>query len=243
LLDEESRQALARTLGWMNLGTEHLETLIEGLPGETLSRSSSLPGWTGKHIVTHLARNADALVNLLTWAQTGIETPMYATPEQRAADIAEGAKRSTAVVRADFLSANRRLDHSVGTMSDGAWCATVRTVRGRSLPAVDVVWLRCREVWIHAADLHHDALLVAPDELVDALLQDVIDHFSGSSEPPSLNLRLLDRNVSRYVGGARDHSISVAGSTRDILMWLTGRSFDGVLADDNQPLPSLPAWL
>jgi hypothetical protein len=36
---------------------------------------SLLPGWSRGHVLTHLARNADGLRNLLIWARTGVETP------------------------------------------------------------------------------------------------------------------------------------------------------------------------
>ena len=52
-----------------------------------LRAESLLPGWTRAHVLAHLANNADALVNLLTWARTGVETPMYASPEAREAGI------------------------------------------------------------------------------------------------------------------------------------------------------------
>ncbi len=45
-------------------------------------------------MITHLSRNADGLVNLLHWAQTGVETTMYVSDEKRDADIAAGAGRS-----------------------------------------------------------------------------------------------------------------------------------------------------
>ena len=51
-------------------------------PG-SLGDPSRCPGWTRGHILTHLARNADALVNLVTNATTGSSTPMYASPESR----------------------------------------------------------------------------------------------------------------------------------------------------------------
>ena len=47
-------------------------------------------------MLAHLARNADGCVNLLTWARTGIETPQYRSAEQRDADIAAGAGRTSA---------------------------------------------------------------------------------------------------------------------------------------------------
>ena len=36
---------------------------------------SLLPGWSRGHLLTHLARNADGLRNLLVWARTGVATP------------------------------------------------------------------------------------------------------------------------------------------------------------------------
>ena len=66
-------------------------------PGWTTPRSrapSLCEGWTRAHVVTHIARNADALSNLVHWATTGEPTPMYASPESRDADIAEGARRA-----------------------------------------------------------------------------------------------------------------------------------------------------
>ena len=48
------------------------------------SAPSLLPGWTRGHVLTHVARNADSLVNLLTWARTGVVTPQpQPAPAQR----------------------------------------------------------------------------------------------------------------------------------------------------------------
>ena len=54
---------------------------------------SLLPGWSRGHVLTHIARNADGMVNLLRWARTGTQTPMYASAQSRAADIEAGAGR------------------------------------------------------------------------------------------------------------------------------------------------------
>ena len=48
---------------------------------------SLLPGWTRGHLLTHLARNADGLRNLLTWARTGVMTPQYHSAAARDEDI------------------------------------------------------------------------------------------------------------------------------------------------------------
>jgi maleylpyruvate isomerase len=62
---------------------------------------SLLPGWSRGHVLTHIARNADGLRNLLIWARTGAETPMYASAESRSADIEAGAGRPAAELAAD----------------------------------------------------------------------------------------------------------------------------------------------
>jgi maleylpyruvate isomerase len=50
--------------------------------GDAQAREPSLlPGWTRGHVLSHIARNADGMVNLLNWARTGTETPMYASAE------------------------------------------------------------------------------------------------------------------------------------------------------------------
>ncbi|BBC38326.1 hypothetical protein SGFS_096200 [Streptomyces graminofaciens] len=75
-----------RVLEWVGDGQARLQEAVDALPPHAVAEPSALPGWTRGHLLTHLARNADALVNLLTWARTGVRTPMYTTPDQRASD-------------------------------------------------------------------------------------------------------------------------------------------------------------
>ena len=58
-------------------GERLFATALGRLTDEELDRPSLLHGWDRRHVVAHVARNADALLNLLTWARTGTETPMY----------------------------------------------------------------------------------------------------------------------------------------------------------------------
>lgn len=90
-------------------------------------------------MIAHVARNADALVNLLAWARTGVETPMYASPESRDADIATTASLPPAALRADLIEARTRLAEAVEQLSETAWVAQVRTAQGRTVPAREVV--------------------------------------------------------------------------------------------------------
>ena len=49
------------------------------LTDEDMRAPSLLPRWSRGHVVTHLARNADALCNLVHWAESGVETPNLMT--------------------------------------------------------------------------------------------------------------------------------------------------------------------
>ena len=96
--------------------TEQLIDSAAGLSAEDLAAPSLLPGWTRGHILAHVARNADALVNLLEWARTGEETPMYPDAATRDRDIEAGAPRS--------------LEEHLEDLRDSAARFTAFTIRG-----------------------------------------------------------------------------------------------------------------
>src|ERR1041385_6710494 len=80
-----------RELSWVAEGQAQFEQAVMEL--DDLTGPSRLPGWTRGHVVTHVARNAEALTRLLAWARTGIEPPMYPSAQARDADIEAGAAR------------------------------------------------------------------------------------------------------------------------------------------------------
>lgn len=236
--------AFPTLLTWTHDGTELFEQEVAKLDADAAGEPSLLPGWTRAHVITHVARNADALVNLLTWARTGVENPMYASPEQRNADIERGAGRTAADLRADLLEADRRLADAIANLPEQAWSAQVRSARGRDIPASEVPWMRIREVWIHAADLGCGTRFTDfPAELVDALLDDAAGAFSAREDGPALLLDPTDRERQRRIGP--QPGVTVSGTASDLLAWLLGREAGSELrADtrDGRP-PALPAWL
>ncbi len=72
---------------WMRAGTTMFTRQVSALSESGARAPSRLDGWTRAHVVAHVARNAEALARLAAWAHTGIETPMYSGPAQRADDI------------------------------------------------------------------------------------------------------------------------------------------------------------
>ncbi len=111
-----------------------------------------LPGWTRGHVLTHVARNADALGNLVTWARTGVVTPAYPSREHRKADIEAGSRRPWEVLLADVRDSSARFAEAAGGLSVDAWLAELDLPDGRH-PAAVVPWRRLREVEVHHVDL------------------------------------------------------------------------------------------
>jgi maleylpyruvate isomerase len=225
--------------GWIDLwerGEAHLATALGRLVEEDYARPSLLPGWTRAHVLAHLARNADAIVNLLTWARTGTETPMYASAEARDRDIEETARRSPQELEADVLGGTARLAAAVREMPPQAWSATVRTNRGREIPAADAVWMRCQEVWVHAVDLDSGVeWSEVPDRVLERVVDEVFRAWGGRDEVPDVVVFAGDREWG-------SGSLAVAGSLPDAAAWLTGRS-DGAGLRADGPLPQLPRWV
>jgi maleylpyruvate isomerase len=228
---------IPETLTWWEDGERHLGTALGRLVDEEFDRPTLLPGWDRAHLLAHVARNADALVNLLTWARTGVETPMYASPEARDAGIAETAQLPPDQLRGEVLIATERLVEAVRGMPEQAWTAEVRSAQGRTIPASEVPWMRCREVWVHSVDLDEGITFAdIPEDVQAALVDDVFrvwDRRGG--DVPDVVLFAGDREW----GTGR---LAVAGSLPAVTAWVTGRSGgEGLTADG--PLPAVPPWL
>jgi maleylpyruvate isomerase len=224
------------TLGWWEDGERLLGTALGRLTDEDFDGASLLPGWTRRQLLAHVAGNADALVNLLTWARTGVETPMYASPEAREAGIARAAAVPPAELRAEVLEAAGRLAVAVRLMSDEAWAAPVRTAQGRTVCAAEVPWMRCREVWVHAVDVvagvSFDDL---PEDVLAALASDVVGVWSRREQLPDASFSAGGRSWGQ---GA----VSVSGPLPALTGWLSGRTGPQELTADG-PFPALPPWL
>lgn len=223
------------------VATDALTSAVNKLDNITVRGPSLLPGWTRAHVITHLARNADALLNLLIWARTGVEHPMYASKADRDADIERGSVRGYWLLAEDLSAACERFLHAAETMPEWCWSTTMSTSRGSTIQASRVPWLRMREVWMHLVDLDAGVDFDAVgDDAVEYLLDDVVQDFDGRTDVPSLTVdaALPDgRRRSWHVGA--DGGPIVGGRGIDLLAWLTGRS-DG--AELVGALPTLPPW-
>ncbi|MEV6639537.1 maleylpyruvate isomerase family mycothiol-dependent enzyme [Amycolatopsis sp. NPDC051371] len=224
------------TLPWMREGTKHFLAVVESLSDSDFRTDSRLPGWSKAHVVGHVARNAEALTRLATWARTGMETPMYADRSQRAAEIEESAALPPQELRKSLVDSAQRLDSELGRLEPGGWTAQVRSALGRTIPAAEVPWMRIREVWLHATDLGSDTLFDGiPEGVVDLLLDDVCANLSGKDGCPSVTVAPADRNTEWRLG-AGDPGATAHGRAAGLVGWVTGRL-------PRPDLPPLPGWL
>ncbi|MEW2386141.1 DinB family protein [Micromonospora sp. NPDC047707] len=230
------------SLRWMAQGTKIFFDALAALPDDELDQPTALDGWTGKHLLAHVAANADALVNLTRWARTGEETPMYSSPEQRDADIEAGTRRPTAELRVWAAQAAAALDARLAELNEKQWTHRVRTAQGRMVPAEEIPWMRAREVMVHAADLGagvgFDDL---PSDFLATLIDDIAAKRSGGGGP-ALMLAARDQKCMWAVTGTGE-PILLTGTVAGLAAYLSGRAADGVTGSGGQPAPELPRWL
>jgi maleylpyruvate isomerase len=94
---------------------------IEHLDDDTARRQSQLPGWSIGHVLTHIARNADSHVRMLTGALRGEHLKQYAGGmEQRAREVDAGADRPARDLVEDVKQSAAALESARTAMSPHA---------------------------------------------------------------------------------------------------------------------------
>ncbi len=235
------RRTFADARRWTEFGTERLLAATRDWGEPELSAPSGLPDWTRKHLVAHLAANADALGNLVHWAATGERTPMYSSPEQRAADIEAGAKRSAPELTTWLRESAERLAAAMNALDERQWRTEVVTAQGRTVPATEVPWMRAREVCVHAVDLAADVgFSDLPADFLAALADDVVGK-RGAKPDTAVALTATDTGETWHLPGTGT-PVEVSGSLADVTAYLTGRPH-AVATTDGSSAPDLAAWL
>jgi maleylpyruvate isomerase len=208
------------------------------------SGASRLPRWTRGHVLTHLARNADGLVNLLTWARTGVEHPMYASDADRDADIAEGGNRISRLLQEDLRASNQRFFAAAEALPSTAWETSVTARAGAELPVSRIPFVRLSELAIHLVDLDcgvgFSDVVDKLGERTERLVKHAVAPYRKREGIPAVRLAvtLPDERVTTWEFGTGD-PVAVAGAAADAVGWLTGRA-DGAALDG--PAPALPTW-
>jgi maleylpyruvate isomerase len=218
--------------------TALLRTSAEQISDQQAREPSLLPGWSRGHLLTHLARNADGLRNLLTWARTGATTPQYSSPQERSEGIERGAGRPAAELLADLAESAAALDAAAASLPEEAWAAHVAWHA-----AWYTLWRRLTEVEIHHVDLGLGYSRADWPEAFAAYSLEQYAEFFDAEDAPAAVLRAPDARVVVRIGPPADQpATTVTGPVRDLLAWLTGRSAgDELSAEPAGPLPALPS--
>ncbi|MEU3463205.1 maleylpyruvate isomerase family mycothiol-dependent enzyme [Streptomyces sp. NPDC006733] len=232
----------ARDAATLSAATERLIDSVAALPATAVAEPSLLPGWTRGHVLAHLARNADALRNLLTWARTGEETPMYPDGEVRDKEIDDGAGRPLAEHVDDLRSSAERFALAAAEISPQAWAAQVRMRSGKVIAAAEVPWRRLVEVHFHHVDLGigygFDDL---PAEFTGRQLDALLDGLSGHEGVAAVRVRDTGSGATWDLGAATEPELTVSGTGNALLAWVGGRAKgEGLTTDPDLPLPVLP---
>ncbi|MDT7718945.1 MAG: maleylpyruvate isomerase [Pseudonocardiales bacterium] len=231
-----------RELSWVADGQALFEHTVMRL--DDLRGPSRLPGWTRGHVVTHVARNAEGLGRLLTWARTGIETPMYPSARARDTAIEAGAGRPKSEQLDDLRDTGAAFAASAQELSPNQWDATVGTRHG-PMPAARVAWARVRELWLHLVDLDAGVEIdEMPDAIASMLVRDVAA-WMHTRVPAEIQLQLPDGQLLAFGPDAtavRPGTGPVSGPVQRLAGWLTGRSSGSALTAPGG-VPELPSWI
>jgi maleylpyruvate isomerase len=213
--------------GRIDKATGRLTAAADGLTDGQAREPSGLPGWSRGHVLTHVARNADGLRNLLIWARTGVPTPPYPSQEARNAGIEAGAARTAAELAGDVRESAAAFASEAARVPAESWSVMVAAPEH---PAWFTLCRRLGEIEIHHVDLdagYGPADWPAP--FVADQLEWVTGQFAGRDGVPPCLLELSDTGQRLVLGPpgapgeAREGEVTVSGPACWMLAWLIGR--------------------
>lgn len=222
----------AHDLARVQEATERLLSAASGLDNAALAEPSRLPGWTRGHVLAHIARNADALVNVLEGR------PMYLSAEIRDADIERDAPRPLETHITDVRDSAARFDAAGAAQDD--WDREVELRNGITDIAARLPFRRWAEIELHHVDLGAGQELEdLPAEFTERETEFLVQRFLGHADVPAT--RLSDGTRTWDTGReADDPEITVTGTPADLLGWLAGRREGTALEVKGGELPALP---
>ncbi|MFG2921255.1 maleylpyruvate isomerase family mycothiol-dependent enzyme [Streptomyces sp. NPDC048305] len=222
----------ARDLEAVREATDRLLGAMGSTDDGAVAEPSLLPGWSRGHVLAHLSRNADALVNVLQGR------PMYASSETRDADIERDAPRPLATQLEDVRETGAAFLAAAAEPAD--WSRTVTLRNGVTDSASRLPFRRLVEVELHHVDLGVGYTLEdLPDEFVTRENDFLAERFAGHPGVAPTTAVAPDGRVWT-TGGGEGAPVTVRGTAPEILGWLCGRRDGSALAVEGGTLPALP---
>jgi maleylpyruvate isomerase len=160
-MDDVARSEMVTRLQTARLAlVEHLQAMAaQGDDDPTVP--SLLPGWTRGHVLTHIARNAEAFAHVLAGFDVGESRAAYPDGlDARNAAIEAGAGRPWPELVADVDATAARYEEQLARQQ--RWEGHAVASSGALTAAIDVPHHRWRETLVHHADLG-DAGFTAED--------------------------------------------------------------------------------
>lgn len=239
--DETAGNRLGAELDELAAATDRLLRTVDDLTDDDLRAPSLLPGWSRAHVLTHIARNADGLGNLVEAARTGDGRPMYpGGTAGRDADIEAGAARHIGDLRLDVAESADRFMAAFADFPDEGLDRVVAFSSGATALGRDIPLRRVREVEIHHVDL---GLGYTPDdwtpEFATRTLGQIAPGFRTRDCP--VGLLVATDGDGRWELAADGPQLS--GPRTALLAWLTGRTAgDGLEISPTGEVPRAPRW-
>ncbi|MFJ4875957.1 maleylpyruvate isomerase family mycothiol-dependent enzyme [Streptomyces sp. NPDC088745] len=222
----------AHDLALLSDATDRLLADAAALDDDAVALPSRLPGWSRGHVLAHLARNGDALQNVLAGR------PMYVSAEGRDADIERDAPRPLDVQLDDVRATADGFRRAAEAYDD--WSRTVELRNGVTDAASRIPFRRLIEIELHHVDLGIGYELEdLPEEFVQREIEFLADRFGRHAQLPSIGLKDRAGRVWTTGGGLEEH-VSVEGAAPDLVGWLAGRRDGGALTVTGGALPVLP---
>jgi maleylpyruvate isomerase len=220
--------------GWLDgciAAHRRVEAVVAAIPDATARQSTRLEGWSVGHILTHLARNADAHSGIVEAAQRGEIAPMYPGGRaQRDGAIDAGQGRPAAALIADLRSAHERLERAWAATSEELWATGLGQRATGPATLADFVFSRWREVEVHLMDLDL-AAHGGPDW--DGLSAAYVDlewpaTLAGLAEraPEGVTIVLVPGDRPSHAFGSGPERAIVRATPGRLLGWLFGRGGD-----------------
>lgn len=227
---------------WVRSGSDLFGEALQSVSDLSLSEDCGLDGWTRAHLTAHVAANAQAIGRLLHWASTGEPTPMYASMEERDREIAAGAARSPEELRDWWSLSDNELQRGFASLDPQAWDQIVVTAQGREVPASETLWMRSREVCIHAVDLcAGTSFQDLPEGFLRRLVSEAAAKHSAGRKGPTIQIEALEGGTWQIVGDGEE--VALTGTLAGLASWLTGRGALDLRMTDGSVVPELGKWL